>query len=63
MSRQTYECVQCRRRMNAPALDRAPECCGQSAVALDLAQCMLAAAAEHSRLEDLDEPCDDGRAG
>ena len=28
-----------------------------------LAQCTLSSTAEHDRADDMDEPCDDGRAG
>ena len=43
---------------------KAPECCGsEMKPAEDLKACGLSTTAEHSRFDDFDEPCDDGRAG
>lgn len=44
--------------------DRIPECCGKAMKATDeLDQCQTSTTAEHSRMDKIDEPCDDGRAG
>ena len=61
----TYECANCGKKAEQNADDStAPECCGktmQEAAPLDA--CQTSTTAEHSRLDDLGEPCDDGRAG
>lgn len=64
-TKQIYKCKQCDSRREVPAEEQAPECCGQAmiAVAEPLGQCTLSSTAEHSRLDDTDEPCDDGRSG
>ncbi len=39
-----------------------PECCGKPMIKQEeLPVCEVSATAEHSRFEDLGEPCDDGR--
>jgi hypothetical protein len=40
-----------------------PECCDQQMVKLELPVCEVSSTAEHSRLSESIEPCDDGRAG
>ena len=61
----TYKCNQCDGLKEVPAGDEAPQCCGQPMVAAaePLEQCTLTGTAEHSRMDDMGEPCDDGRAG
>lgn len=65
MSQQTYQCEKCQNQIDGQTEDEAPQCCGQTMIiaspALD--QCTISTTAEHSRMDDLDEPCDDGRAG
>jgi hypothetical protein len=41
-----------------------PECCGKDMqTAEELKACGLSSTAEHSRFDDFEEPCDDGRSG
>lgn len=60
-----FECDQCHGQTEVQAGGQAPDCCGRPmrAVAEPLDQCTLSGTAEHSRLDDMGEPCDDGRAG
>ncbi len=58
-----FNCEVCGGKVDAPA-DQAPECCDQPMKKAEpLPVCETSATAEHSRLDDLGEPCDDGRAG
>ena len=63
--KQNYECENCGKKTEQSVEDStAPECCGktmQAAAPLDV--CETSTTAEHSRFDDLGEPCDDGRAG
>ncbi len=62
-AKEIYECRKCHRREQVEA-KRVPECCGQPMAAIDpLPVCNVSQTAEHSRLEDEGEPCDDGRGG
>ena len=66
MAEQTnYECVDCGNTAQVGAdTDQAPECCGKPMQEQEpLRVCQAPAGAEHSRFDDLEEPCDDGRAG
>jgi hypothetical protein len=60
-----YECKQCGHKASVKnAAATVPECCRQPmAKAEPLPVCSLSETAEHSRMEDMGEPCDDGRAG
>ena len=60
-----YECVSCGNTVEIDADEsRIPECCGNAMKpAEELKACVLSATAEHSRLDDFEEPCDDGRSG
>ena len=60
-----YECKNCGKKVEKGASgEAAPECCDQPmAKAKALPVCSLSETAEHSRTDDLGEPCDDGRAG
>lgn len=58
-----FNCEVCGTNVKAKSSD-APECCHQpmkKVVPMD--QCQASFTAEHSRFDDNDEPCDDGRAG
>jgi hypothetical protein len=60
---EAYECRECHRREQAEAR-RVSGCCGQPMAAIDLLPvCDVSQTAEHSRLEDDGEPCNDGRGG
>jgi hypothetical protein len=63
--KQSYECTECGKKSEITAADtETPECCGkpmQTVAPLDA--CTLSSTAEHSRLDDTSEPCDDGRSG
>jgi len=60
-----YKCNHCDGRMEVQSDAATPDCCGQPMVEATepLEQCTLSNTAEHSRPDDMDEPCDDGRAG
>ena len=59
-----FECVNCGNKTEQDSADETvPECCGKPMQLEGLDACDLTTTAEHSRLDKLDEPCDDGRAG
>jgi hypothetical protein len=60
-----YKCDQCDGQTQADKDGDTPQCCGQSMtpIAEPLDQCTLSGTAEHSRFDDTQEPCDDGRSG
>ena len=60
-----YECASCGNTVEVSADEaKAPECCGNAMqTAEELKACGLSTTAEHSRFDDFDEPCDDGRSG
>lgn len=60
-----YECKNCGHKVKVKSTDATvPECCDQPMAKTEpLPVCELSETAEHSRMEDLGEPCDDGRAG
>jgi hypothetical protein len=58
-----YECEICKGQAVSPNAGPIPECCGQPMRHIPLDQCTLSTTAEHSRFDQEDEPCDDGRAG
>lgn len=64
MSRdKAYRCEICKGQVAISADRPVPECCGQAMQSIPLDQCTLTTTAEHSRFDQDDEPCDDGRAG
>ena len=60
-----YECVSCGNTLEISADEsNIPECCGKAMKpSEELKACGLSATAEHSRMDDFEEPCDDGRSG
>ena len=62
---QVYECEKCGNTVEIAADEsKIPECCGNAMKPVeDLKACELSSTAEHSRLDDFGEPCDDGRSG
>ena len=59
-----FECVNCGNKTEQNAEDSSiPECCGKPMQVEGLDSCEMSTTAEHSRLDNLDEPCDDGRSG
>lgn len=60
-----FQCDACDGKMEVSAGDPAPECCGKpmAEVREPLDQCTATSTAEHSRFDDMGDPCDDGRAG
>lgn len=60
---QAYECENCKGRITVEAGADVPRCCGVAMKSVPLKPCTLSTTAEHSRMDDADEPCDDGRAG
>jgi DNA-directed RNA polymerase subunit RPC12/RpoP len=62
---QVYECAQCGKTVEVSAKEsKVPECCGKAMQsAEELKACNLSSTAEHSRFDDFEEPCDDGRSG
>jgi hypothetical protein len=65
MAKKEYECKNCGNKVESEAEKaNAPECCDtpmQEAETLPV--CEASETAEHSRLDSLGEPCDDGRTG
>ena len=58
-----YQCDQCQGEQLVKTGEKPPECCGATMQRIPLDQCTLTSTAEHSRMDTIDEPCDDGRAG
>ena len=59
-----FECVNCGNKTEQDAQDSTiPECCDKPMRLEGLDACDMSTTAEHSRLDSLDEPCDDGRSG
>ena len=60
-----YKCVDCGKEAQASADDaQAPECCGKQMQEQEpLNVCQAPGGPRSSRLDDLGEPCDDGRSG
>lgn len=60
-----YECKNCGHKLTLKDPDTTvPECCHQPMEKAEpLPVCNLSETAEHSRMDDMGEPCDDGRAG
>jgi len=60
-----YHCEKCGEQTEmAEENGPVPECCNQPMLeAKDLASCVKSSTAEHSRFDQMDEPCDDGRSG
>lgn len=60
----SFECVHCGNKTEIDADDsNIPKCCGKPMQAEGLDACQMSSTAEHTRFDDLDEPCDDGRSG
>ena len=59
--KKTYKCVECGTTYDVIKGEEIPQCCGKPVVELDV--CQASETAEHSRMADDNEPCDDGRAG
>ena len=60
---QAYECENCKGQVKVKAGGNVPQCCGRTMKSIPLSQCTLSTTAEHSRFDEDDEPCDDGRQG
>ena len=60
-----FNCEVCGSKVEVAADEsKSPECCDQPMKkAEDLPVCEVSATAEHARLDDFGEPCDDGRSG
>ena len=59
-----FECVNCGNKKEQDSAEKnIPECCGKPMQAEGLDACQTSLTAEHTRLDDLGEPCDDGRSG
>ena len=60
----TFECVNCGNKTEQEQKDPGvPECCCKPMQLEGLDACDLSTTAEHSRMDRIDDPCDDGRAG
>ncbi|MDX9788278.1 MAG: hypothetical protein RBT11_15980 [Desulfobacterales bacterium] len=60
----TFTCENCgSRKVLADSKDSPPKCCGRQMTVLPLPVCELSTTAEHARLAESIEPCDDGRSG
>ena len=62
-AKKTYHCDKCKTQFKVDKQETTPECCGRPMTILNRDQCTTASTAEHARFDDMDEPCDDGRAG
>jgi hypothetical protein len=62
---QAYTCEKCGKGVELQDSSATPpECCNQTMIPVEsLPACELSATAEHSRLADDSDPCDDGRGG
>jgi DNA-directed RNA polymerase subunit RPC12/RpoP len=62
---QVYECAKCGNTVEVDGNEsEGPDCCGEKMQsAEELKACNLSSTAEHSRFDDFEEPCDDGRSG
>ena len=60
-----YECKNCGKKVeDGDPGATVPECCDKPMTKAEpLPVCNLSETAEHSRMDDLGEPCDDGRSG
>lgn len=61
-----YECDRCGKKQAAPAEPPStpPDCCGHPMTwGEKLPVCGVSVTAEHTRIDDMGEPCDDGRGG
>ena len=60
-----YECKDCGNKVEVETADSdAPECCRKPMIKAEpLPVCGTSTTAEHTRMDDMGEPCDDGRAG
>lgn len=62
--KKNYKCTNCDGRQAVHAESKIPECCGKPMTEAEpLDQCTLSSTAEHSRFDDTQGPCDDGRSG
>jgi hypothetical protein len=64
-AKSVYECKNCGKKLEEDSPDgTVPECCDNPMEKAEpLPFCNLSETAEHSRMEDMGEPCDDGRSG
>ena len=60
-----YECENCGKSLEVGADEaNAPECCDKPMKRFEsLDACQASTTAEHSRFDDFDDACDDGRTG
>ncbi len=65
MENQAYTCEKCGKGIEMQDSSMVPpECCEQTMKAVEsLPVCEMSETAEHSRLMDENDPCNDGRAG
>lgn len=65
MAKIKYACKNCGNEVESEKSEtNIPECCDQPMQETEpLPVCDLSETAEHSRMDDMGEPCDDGRAG
>ena len=61
--KRAYKCGKCGRKTDVKNPDEAvPLCCGDP-MEEDLPVCQVSDTAEHTRFDQVDEPCDDARSG
>jgi DNA-directed RNA polymerase subunit RPC12/RpoP len=65
MAKKEYSCENCGRKIELEDNQtNIPECCDQPMQKVEpLPVCETSETAEHSRLDTMGEPCDDGRSG
>ena len=65
MTKKEYECKHCGNKVELEAKEAdVPECCDTTMQEAEpLPVCEVSETAEHSRADNMGEPCDDGRGG
>ena len=62
--KKTFECKLCGSKAEHEATQgEQPQCCDQPMQEVALPVCEMSETAEHSRMDNMGEPCDDGRSG
>jgi endogenous inhibitor of DNA gyrase (YacG/DUF329 family) len=59
MADKVYECPDCGQQVVVAEESASPDCCGKPMRQIPLENCAKAPAAEHARLRDEDDACDD----
>ncbi len=63
MNENTYTCTMCKKKKTVDKGKKIPKCCGLPMVKMPLDICLQPDHAEHARPMNIDDACDDFRAG